>query len=76
MSAQYAIEDSVWNADREIEEIVIEKGVILVYGCNLFRNMNHLKKMDIRGLDTSQAVNMDDMFYGCSELKNLDVSGY
>ncbi|MBR3104742.1 MAG: BspA family leucine-rich repeat surface protein [Lachnospiraceae bacterium] len=70
------IEDSVWNADREIEEIVIEKGVILVYGCNLFRNMNHLKKLDIRGLDTSQAVNMDDMFYGCSELKNLDVSGF
>ena len=70
------IEGSLWSADKEIEEIVIEKGVIIANGSNLFRNMYNLKKLDVSGLDTTYACYMDGMFYGCSELESLDVFGF
>ncbi|MBR1861372.1 MAG: BspA family leucine-rich repeat surface protein [Lachnospiraceae bacterium] len=58
-----------------VEDFSVENGVILESGKNLFINQTELKKVDLKGLDTSNTVDMRYMFSGCSSLETVDVKG-
>lgn len=44
---------------------------------NLFRNCSRLKEIRFQGcFDTSKVTDMECMFYGCTSLEELDLSGF
>ena len=42
----------------------------------IFSNMSKLKKISLKGVDTSSWVNMSRMFGGCSSLTSVDLSDF
>ena len=42
----------------------------------LFGNWTSLKNIDFANIDTSNVINMSDMFYGCSSLINLNLDNF
>ncbi|MBR3525499.1 MAG: BspA family leucine-rich repeat surface protein, partial [Lachnospiraceae bacterium] len=67
---------SLWEADKEnLTGIKFENGVKTGKKCDsLFRGLAALTTLDLSGLDTSAATNMNGMFAGCESLETLDVS--
>lgn len=60
---------------RIIKKIVFQDGVSTTENASyLFGNCRVLEELDIQGLDTSRATNMEGMFSGCCSLQHLDVS--
>ena len=71
--------DDVSTCDRRCDYILYigaEGGVNASLACNeMFANCTDLKYIDFRGcFHTNGAVNMEKMFYNCSNLRSLDVT--
>ena len=60
-----------------ITKVTFEPGVKTGAGCySLFYYFYECTEIDLSNLDTSDATNMEQMFYGCSKISSLDVSGF
>lgn len=66
-----------WRAhSANITSVVVEAGAkTSANASGLFSGLNNATTIDVRGLDTSQATNIDTMFQGNSRLTSLNVSG-
>ena len=81
-SLDYLAISSPWNkVSDSITKVIITGKISFAEGnnrlCNLFYKCENLK--EIQGmdyLDTSNVTNMDAMFYGCSQLEQVDVSHF
>ena len=55
----------------------VDKGIRPMKTSSWFYDMNRLTSIEhLENLDTSRVTNMGYMFYGCSKLASLDVSGF
>ena len=63
---------------QQLTQIIIDPGVIANQDSHdLFNQLVYLKTIQgLENLDTSQVTNMSSMFYGCSDLTNLDLSHF
>ncbi len=58
-----------------IGDITFDGDNISLYG--LFESCGNVTQIEgLEKLDTSKVTNMDNMFFGCTNLKELDVSGF
>lgn len=67
--------NSLHDAMAAAKKVRFEECKILQSMDELFRNLENLESIDLKGLDTSQMRNMGFMFDGCSGLTSVDVSG-
>ena len=74
----YITGNGPWYEYREqITRVEIENGVKTNEGCyKLFYQLVNCTSMDLKALDTSNAVNMGYFFSGCHSLKSIDVSNF
>lgn len=42
----------------------------------MFRDNYNLEKVNVRSLNTKNVKNMDYMFFGCQELRKLELSNF
>ena len=65
------------NLKEEIKKVIVEDGVKTGQGCyHMFEGLTNCIDMDLSGLDTSDAISMDWMFYSCKMLTSIDVSRF
>lgn len=60
----------------DIEQVRIINGVAPKYMSRWFMDFNKLVDIDFSGLDTSNVVSMESMFYNCTSLTSLDLSNF
>ena len=61
----------------KFKKLTIEPGVKAPEdSTKLFASFSNVEEMDLSGLDTSEVVNTQLMFYGCKNLESLDVSNF
>ena len=64
-------------AEGDIKKVVFACDIPLSSGYMLFYNFSNMTSIEgMNYLDTSNATDMSVMFYGCSSLTSLDVSGF
>ena len=63
------------NYEDEILSVRFEGVVTVEKPAYMFAYLHNAESIDLTGLDTSSAVNMDSMFLACESLKSLDLSG-
>lgn len=63
------------NYEDEILSVRFEGVVKVEKPAYMFAHLRNAESIDLTGLDTSSAVNMDRMFLACESLKSLDLSG-
>ena len=77
---KYAIYHAPWYSDRSlIEEVVVggENDIVSPKDTSgWFSDLTFVTSMDLKGLDTSNVINMSQMFTDCEDLKALDLSGF
>ena len=62
---------------RRVKKITFEDGFVFPKDCSgLFENCMALESIDLSGVDTSKATNMENMFKYCSNLKELNLSAF
>ncbi|MGI6221615.1 MAG: Spy0128 family protein, partial [Coriobacteriales bacterium] len=60
-----------------IKQVVVRDTVKLnTRATNLFADCSNLERVDLKGLDTSGAVDIFGMFYGCFKFREADLSGW
>jgi surface protein len=60
-----------------VVKIVVEQGVSTYEDASLlFFKMSKCVEMDLRGLNTSSAIDMEKMFFGCSSLVKLELGSF
>ncbi len=59
-----------------IEQVRIINGVAPKYMARWFMDFNKLVDIDFSGLDTSNVVSMESLFYNCTSLTSLDLSNF
>ena len=59
-----------------IEQVRIINGVAPKFMSRWFMDFNKLVDIDFSGLDTSNVVSMESMFYNCTSLTSLDLSNF
>ena len=68
---------NTYSNNNNIQSIKFEDGVKAAeYLDWLFSGCTNLKTIDCKGLDTSNATNMNNMFAGCNSLTTLDLSSW
>ena len=71
---------SSWKFNKNIQHIIFDASVrdyrpTSLYG--MFQEMTNLKDIkNLNYLDTRNVANMKDVFYGCSSLESVDLSGF
>ena len=59
----------------KVTKVIVEQGVKTGTSCkDMFNNLYNCTEIDLTGLDTSNATNMEGMFCGCSSITSIDVS--
>ena len=69
------LNNAPWREHRESIKKVVFKGKVNALTCaGLFNECRNIESIDLKGLNTSNAVSMECMFHSCISLKQLDVS--
>ena len=73
-------EPAPWDSVRDqIKEVSVDGTIALSRGASLagmFKDCVNLTKVKLKGLDTSEVIDMTSMFENCSELGTLDLSSF